>query len=108
MTFGKCTPRKILTKKLGMPGWEIYRDSTYGMYALHEELGLDIDLGRWNIPLNSPNLENILQDIRRELTICKFQELTEVEDKVERREANPSRGLTIKKVNAKEINSHVY
>lgn len=108
MTFGKCTPRKTLTKKLGMPGWEIYRDSSYGMYALHEELGLDIDLGRWNIPLNSPNLENILQDIRRELTICKFQELTEVKDKVERREANPSGGLTIKKVNAKEINSHVY
>lgn len=45
MTFGKCTPRKILTKKLGMPGWEIYRDSAYGMYALHEELGLDIRLG---------------------------------------------------------------
>ena len=108
MTFGKCTPRKILTKKLGMPGWEIYRDSSYGMYALHEELGLDIDLGRWNIPLNSPNLENILQDIRRELTICKFQELTEIKDKVERQEANPSEGLTIKKVNAKEINSHVY
>ena len=108
MTFGKCTPRKILTKKLGMPGWEIYRDSSYGMYALHEELGLDINLGRWDIPLNSPNLENILQDIRRELTICKFQELTEVKDKDEHQGAAPSRGLTIKKVNAKEINSHVY
>ena len=108
MTFGKCTPRKILTKKLGMPGWEIYRDSSYGMYALHEELGLDIDLGRWNIPLNSPNLENILQDIRRELTIRKFQELTEVKDKDEHQGAAPSEGLTIKKVNAKEINSHVY
>ena len=74
MTFGKCTPRKILTKKLGMPGWEIYRDSAYGMYALHEELGLDIRLGIWNIPLNSPNLENILEDIRRELTEVKNKE----------------------------------
>ena len=74
MTFGKCTPRKILTKKLGMPGWEIYRDSAYGMYALHEELGLDIDLGRWNIPLNSPNLENILEDIRGELAEVKNKE----------------------------------
>lgn len=108
MTFGKCTPRKILTKKLGMPGWEIYRDSAYGMYALHEELGLDIDLGRWNIPLNSPNLENILEDIRRELTTRKFQELTEVEGKNKHQGAAPSEGLTIKKVNAKEINSHVY
>ena len=74
MTFGKCTPRKILTKKRGMPGWEIYRDSAYGMYALHEELELDISLGRWNIPLNSPNLENILEDIRRELAEVKNKE----------------------------------
>ncbi len=74
MTFGKCTPRKILTKKLGMPGWEIYRDSAYGMYALHEELGLDISLGIWDIPLNSPNLENILEDIRGELAEVKNKE----------------------------------
>ena len=74
MTFGKCTPRKILTKKLGMPGWEIYRDSAYGMYALHEELGLDIRLGIQDIPLNSPNLENILEDIRRELSEVKNKE----------------------------------
>lgn len=74
MTFGKCTPRKILTKKLGMPGWEIYRDSSYGMYALHEELGLDIRLGIWDIPLNSPNLENILEDIRGELVEVKNKE----------------------------------
>lgn len=74
MTFGKCTPRKILTKKLGMPGWEIYRDSAYGMYALHEELGLDIRLGIWDIPLNRPNLENILEDIRGELVEVKNKE----------------------------------
>ena len=67
MKFGKCTPRKILTKKLNMPGWEIYRDSAYGMYALHEELGLDINLMEWNITLNNPNLESILEYTRADL-----------------------------------------
>ena len=67
MKFGKCTPRKILTKKLNMPGWEIYRDSVYGMYALHNELGLDINLMEWNITLNNPKLESILEYIRADL-----------------------------------------
>ena len=64
MKFGKCTPRKVLTKKLNMPGWEIYRDSAYGMYALHNELGLDVNLMTWNITLDDPNLENILEGVR--------------------------------------------
>ena len=67
MKFGKCTPRKILTKKLNMPGWEIYRDSVYGMYALHNELGLDVNLMEWNITLNNPKLESILEYTRAEL-----------------------------------------
>ena len=67
MKFGKCTPRKILTKKLNMPGWEIYRDSAYGMYALHDELGLDVSLMTWNITLDDPNLENILEGVRADL-----------------------------------------
>ena len=67
MKFGKCTPRKILTKKLNMPGWEIYRDSVYGMYALHNELGLDISLMEWNITLNNPKLGSILESIRVDL-----------------------------------------
>ena len=67
MKFGKCTPRKILTKKLNMPGWEIYRDSVYGMYALHNELGLDVSLMEWNITLNNPKLESILESIRADL-----------------------------------------
>ena len=68
MTFGKCTPRKILTKKLGLTGWEIYRDSAYGMYAHHDELGLDINLMEWNITLNNPKLESILEYIRADLS----------------------------------------
>ena len=67
MKFGKCTPRKVLTKKLNMPGWEIYRDSAYGMYALHDELGLDVNLMTWNITLDDPNLENILEWVRADL-----------------------------------------
>ena len=68
MKFGKCIPRKTLTKKLNMPGWEIYRDSAYGMYALNDELGLDVNLMTWNITLNDPNLENILEGVRVDLT----------------------------------------
>ena len=67
MKFGKCTPRKILTKKLNMPSWEIYRDSAYGMYALNDELGLDVNLMTWNITLDDPNLENILEGVRADL-----------------------------------------
>ena len=67
MKFGKCTSRKILTKKLNMPGWEIYRDSAYGMYALHNELGLDVNLMEWNITLNNPKLGSILESIRVDL-----------------------------------------
>ena len=74
MKFGKCTPRKVLTKKLNMPGWEIYRDSAYGMYALHNELGLDVNLMTWNITLDDPNLENILESIRADLTKAEEQE----------------------------------
>lgn len=75
MQFGKCTPRKILTKKLNMPGWEIYRDSAYGMYALHRELGLDINLMMWNITLEDPNLKNILEYTRAELAKAEAAEL---------------------------------
>ena len=74
MKFGKCTPRKILTKKLNMPGWEIYRDSAYGMYALNDELDLDVNLMTWNITLDDPNLEIILEHIRADLTKAEEQE----------------------------------
>ena len=74
MKFGKCTPRKVLTKKLNMPGWEIYRDSAYGMYALNDELDLDVNLMTWNITLDDPNLENILESIRADLTKAEEQE----------------------------------
>ena len=74
MKFGKCTPRKVLTKKLNMPGWEIYRDSAYGMYALNDELDLDVNLMTWNITLDDPNLEIILEHIRADLTKAEEQE----------------------------------
>lgn len=67
MRFGKCTLRKLLTKKLNMPGWIIYRDSEYGMYAYHQQLGLDTDLGYWNITLKDPNLDKTLSYIRNTL-----------------------------------------
>ena len=73
MKFGKCTPRKTLTKKLNMPGWEIYRDNAYGMYALNDDLGLDVNLMTWNITLDDPNLENILESIRADLTKAEEQ-----------------------------------
>ena len=73
MKFGKCTPRKTLTKKLNMPGWEIYRDNAYGMYALNDNLGLDVNLMTWNITLDDPNLENILESIRADLTKAEEQ-----------------------------------
>ena len=95
MKFGKCTPRKVLTKKLNMPGWEIYRDSAYGMYALHDELGLDVNLMTWNITLDDPNLENILESIRADL--AKAEE--------EKRE---SKELFGQRLNIKGDSSYVY
>ena len=95
MKFGKCTPRKILTKKLNMPGWEIYRDSAYGMYALHNELGLDISLMEWNITLNNPRLEGILESIRADLV--KAEE-----------EKRRSKGLFGERLTKKGDNSYVY
>ena len=94
MKFGKCTPRKILTKKLNMPGWEIYRDSAYGMYALNDELDLDVNLMTWNITLDDPNLENILEGVRVDL--AKAEE--------EKRE---SKELLGKRFNAKGDNLYV-
>ena len=73
MKFGKCTPRKTLTKKLNMSGWEIYRDNAYGMYALNDDLGVDVNLMTWNITLDDPNLENILESIRADLTKAEEQ-----------------------------------
>ena len=67
MRFGKCTLRKGLTKKVNMPGWIIYRDSEYGMYAYNQQLGLDVDLGYWNITLEDPDLEKTLFYIRNDL-----------------------------------------
>ena len=95
MKFGKCTPRKVLTKKLNMPGWEIYRDSAYGMYALHDELGLDVNLMTWNITLDDPNLENILEWVRADL--AKAEE--------EKRE---SKELFGQRLNIKGDSSYVY
>lgn len=63
----RFTTKKTLTKKLNMKGWEIYRDSEQGLYALNEELGIDHCLYIWNLTLNDPKLENILEIIRSEL-----------------------------------------
>lgn len=63
----RFTSKKALTKKLNMKGWEIYRDSEQGLYALNEELGIDHCLYIWNITLNNPKLESILKTIRSEL-----------------------------------------
>lgn len=68
MRFGKCTLRKLLTKKMNMPGWVIYRDSEYGMYAYNQQLGLDVDLGYWNITLGDSDLDKTLSSIRKDLT----------------------------------------
>ena len=77
-----------------MPGWEIYRDSAYGMYALHDELGLDVNLMTWNITLDDPNLKNILEGVRVDL--AKAEE--------EKRE---SKELFGKRFNAKGDNLYV-
>ena len=79
-----------------MPGWQIYRDSTYGMYALHEELELDINLMIWNITLNDPNLEYILEDIRTELTKREAEE----RESLERVNLDPQRKITTRTVEA--------
>lgn len=63
----RFTTKKTLTKKLNMKGWEIYRDSEQGLYALNEELGIDYCLYIWKLTLNNPKLENILETIRSEL-----------------------------------------
>ena len=76
MKFGKCTPRKTLTKKLNMPGWKIYSDNAYGMYALNDELGLDVNLMTWNITLDDPNLENILEGVRADLAKAEAEKQT--------------------------------
>lgn len=96
MEFGKCTPRKVLTKKLNMPGWQIYRDSAYGMYALHEELELDINLMIWNITLNDPSLEYILEDIRTELTKREAEE----RESLARANLDPQLKITMRTVEA--------
>ena len=88
MKFGKCTPRKILTKKLNMPGWEIYRDNAYGMYALNDDLGLDVNLMTWNITLDDSNLENILESIRADLTKAEEQKKELFTTKLNIREAD--------------------
>ena len=88
MKFGKCTSRKILTKKLNMPGWEIYRDNAYGMYALNDDLGLDVNLMTWNITLDDPNLENILESIRADLTKAEEQKKELFTTKLNIREAD--------------------
>lgn len=63
----RFTTKKTLTKKLNMKGWELYRDSKQGLYALNEELGIDYHLYIWNLTLDNPKLENILENIRIEL-----------------------------------------
>ena len=95
MKFGKCTPRKTLTKKLNMPGWEIYRDNAYGMYALNDDLGLDVNLMTWNITLDDPNLENILEGVRADLAKAE----------AEKRE---SKELFGQRLNTKGDSSYVY
>ena len=43
------------------------------MYALNDDLGLDVNLMTWNITLDDPNLENILESIRADLTKAEEQ-----------------------------------
>ena len=63
----RFTVKKKLTEMVNMAGWVIYRDSVYGMYAVNNEMGIEIPLMRWNITLNDPKLKNIVESIRTEL-----------------------------------------
>lgn len=71
----KFTVKKGLTKRLGMDGWVIYRDSLYGLYAENRELGIDHCLNIWNLTLDDKRLDAAMHVIRLEL---------EVEEKNER------------------------
>lgn len=63
----RFTDKKVLTKLVDMPGWVIYRDSINGMYAMNETLSIDFNLMYWNITLNNPKLDRIVEDIRNQI-----------------------------------------
>ena len=63
----KFTVKKGLTKRLGLDGWVIYRDSLYGLYAENEELGIDHCLNIWNLTLDDNRLDFLMTIIRLEL-----------------------------------------
>ena len=65
------------------------------MYALNDELGLDVNLMTWNITLDNPNLENILEGVRADLTKAE----------AEKRE---SKELFGQRLNIKGDSSYVY
>ena len=60
----KFTVKKGLTKRLGLDGWVIYRDS---LYAENEELGIDRRLNIWNLTLDDSRLDFLMTIIRLEL-----------------------------------------
>lgn len=70
----KFTLKKTLTRLVGIPGWEIYRDSENGMYALNREKGIDLSLMVWNITLNDKNLNNIIESIRYDIMKAEYEE----------------------------------
>lgn len=63
----RFTVRRQLTFLVGKGGWVIYRDSVNGMYALNRKKGIDLPLMFWNITLNDPNLDKIVEIIRRDI-----------------------------------------
>ena len=62
----RFSDRKGLTKKLGLKGWKIYRDSDIGLYALNEELGIDQCILTWNITLDDRHLDRKSSWLRKE------------------------------------------
>lgn len=63
----RFTDKKVLTRLVGIPGWIIYRDSMNGMYARNEELSIDLNLMYWNITLNHPKLDRVIDDVRYQI-----------------------------------------
>lgn len=85
----KFTVKKGLTERLGLDGWLIYRDSLYGLYAEHKELGIDHCLNMWNLTLDDKNLNVVMNTIRLEL------EEVEKEERAFRASADPDMRIVI-------------
>lgn len=85
----KFTVKKGLTERLGLDGWLIYRDSLYGLYAEHKELGIDHCLNIWNLNLKDKNLNVAMNVIRLEL------EMVEKEEREFRARVNPDMRIVV-------------